>query len=88
MLSHFSSVQLFAKLWTIAHQAPGNSPGKKTGVAFHALLQRIFPTQGSNPCLFTLPALAGGFFTTSTTGEAHEILEIFLKVNFFNFLIK
>ena len=32
----------------------------------HALLQGIFPTQGSN-----LPALAGGFFTTGATWEAH-----------------
>ena len=29
----------------------GDSPGKKTGVGYHALLQRIFPTQGSNPGL-------------------------------------
>ena len=29
----------------------GDSPGKKTGVGCHALLQRIFPTQGSNPGL-------------------------------------
>ena len=28
-----------------------DSPGKNTGVACHALLQRIFPTQGSNPGL-------------------------------------
>ena len=28
----------------------GDSPGKNTGVC-HALLQRIFPTQGSNPGL-------------------------------------
>ena len=27
------------------------SPGKNTGVGCHALLQGIFPTQGSNPCL-------------------------------------
>ena len=27
------------------------SPGKNTGVGCHALLQRIFPTQGSNPGL-------------------------------------
>ena len=27
----------------------GDSPGKHTGVDCHALLQRIFPTQGSNP---------------------------------------
>ena len=29
----------------------GDSPGKNTGVSCHALLQGIFPTQGSNPCL-------------------------------------
>ena len=30
---------------------PWHFPGKNTGVGFHFLLQRIFPTQGSNPCL-------------------------------------
>ena len=29
--------------------SPWNSPGKNTGVGSHSLLQRIFPTQGSNP---------------------------------------
>ena len=29
----------------------GDSPGKNTGVGCHALLQRIFPTQGLNPSL-------------------------------------
>ena len=29
----------------------GESPGRKTGVGCHSLLQGIFPTQGSNPCL-------------------------------------
>ena len=29
----------------------GNSPGKNTGVGCHALLEEIFPTQGSNPGL-------------------------------------
>ena len=29
----------------------GDSPGKNAGVVFHALLQGIFLTQGSNPCL-------------------------------------
>ena len=45
-----SSAQLFATLWTIARQAPLSMdfPGKKTGVACHALLQGIFPTWGSN----------------------------------------
>ena len=31
-----------------------DSPGKNTGVGCHALLQGIFPTQGSNPCLLYL----------------------------------
>ena len=29
----------------------GDSPGKNTGVGYHALLQGIFPTQGLNPGL-------------------------------------
>ena len=29
----------------------GDSPGKNTGVSCHALLQGIYPTQGSSPCL-------------------------------------
>ena len=33
---------------------PWDSPGKNTGVGYHALLQEIFPTQGSNPCLLHL----------------------------------
>ena len=32
----------------------GDSPDKNTGVGCHALLQGIFPTQGSNPYLFCL----------------------------------
>ena len=32
----------------------GDSPGKNTGVGFHALLQGIFSTQGWNPCLLCL----------------------------------
>ena len=49
--------------------SPWDSPGKNTGVGCHALLQGIFPTQGSNPCLMS-PTLIGKFFTTSTTWEA------------------
>ena len=37
----------------------GDSLGKNTGVGCHALLQAIFPTQGSNPGSH----IAGGFFT-------------------------
>ena len=48
---------------------PWDSPGKNTGVGCHALLQGIFPTQGSNSSLMS-PALAGRFYTTSTTWES------------------
>ena len=33
---------------------PWASPGSDTGVGCHFLLQRIFPTQGWNPCLLRL----------------------------------
>ena len=45
---------------------------KNTGVGYHALLQGIFPTQGSNLHLLTSPASAGRFFTTSATWEAPQ----------------
>ena len=39
--------------WTAAHQTPISMefPGKTSRVGFHFLLQGIFLTQGSNPCL-------------------------------------
>ena len=42
---------IFAIPWTVAHQflCPQDFPGKNTGVGCH--FQRIFLTQGSNPCL-------------------------------------
>ena len=49
---------------------PQDSPGKNTGVGCHALLQGIFPDTGIEPTSFRSPALAGGFFTTSSTWEA------------------
>ena len=58
-----------------------DSPGKNIGVDFHALLQGIFLTQGSNTCLLHLPALAGGFFTTSATCEAQFYSEmVFMSI--------
>ena len=60
MLSNFSPVWLFVTLWTVAHQA----------LVYGILQARIFLIQGWNLRLMS-PALAGGFFTTSTTWEAH-----------------
>ena len=69
----------------------GDSPGKNTGVGCHALLQGIFPTQEFEPTSLMSPALAGGFFTTSTTWEAHlgentsviKIITLILLNNFY-----
>ena len=53
--------------WTVASRllCPWDSPGKNTGVGFHALLQGIFPTQGSSQPRDQTPVscTAGGFFT-------------------------
>ena len=50
MLSHFSCVQLFVTLWSVAHQAFLSlySLGKNTGVGCCVLLQGILPIQGLN----------------------------------------
>ena len=38
-------------LWPARLLRPWDSPGKSTRVGCHFLLQGIFPSQGSNPCL-------------------------------------
>ena len=52
MLSHFSCVQLFVMLWTVALQAPLSMGFLRqeywAGVGCHSLLQGIFLTQGLN----------------------------------------
>jgi len=45
-----------------------DSPGRI--LEWVAKIQGIFPTQGSNLCLFCLLTRVGGFFTTSTTWES------------------
>ena len=56
MYTYFSHVWLFATLWTVATSSSVHEdfPGKNTGVGCHALLQGIFPTQGSNLHLLCL----------------------------------
>ena len=53
MLNCFSHVRFFVTLWTVAHQAPlsmgfSRQEYRSTEVVCHALLQGIFPIQGSN----------------------------------------
>ena len=71
MLHHFSHVWLFATLWTVAGQAP-LSVGFSMQVYWSGLpwpLPGDFPNQRTEPTSLTSPALAGRFFTTSTTWE-------------------
>ena len=69
---------------------PWDSPGKNTGVGGWALLQEIFPTQGSNLCLLHLPALAGRFFTIVFTNyliwDRMVCALWFLSINVINIL--
>ena len=46
--------------------SPWDSPGKNTGVGCHALLQEIFPTQGSKP---RSPSLQADSFTAEPPGN-------------------
>ena len=72
MLGHFSRVQFFATLWTVACQAP-QSMGFPRQEYWNGL---PFPSPGDlpdpeiEPMSLMSPALAGGFFTTSATWEA------------------
>ena len=53
LFSHSVMFHSFAAPWMVGLQAPLSMgfPSKCTGVGCHFLLQRIFPTQGLNPCL-------------------------------------
>ena len=72
MLSHFSHVQFFVTLWTVACQAPLSMrcsrqehwSGKR---AF--LPPRDLPDSGTEAPFPMSPALAGRFFTTELPGK-------------------
>ena len=88
--SCFSHVQLFVTLWTALSArffCPWGCPGRNTGVGCHALLQGIFPTQGSNACFFCFLHWEGGPLPLSTTwltpvykDHYKEILELWAGV--------
>ena len=48
---------------------PWDSPGSNTGVGYHALLQRIFPTQGSSLCLLCLLHWEAGSLPLAPPGK-------------------
>ena len=73
MLSHFSSVQLCATLWTVACQAPLSVGFSREEYwsGLPCLPPGDLPNPGIEPSVFTSPAQAGRFFTTSTTWETN-----------------
>ena len=82
MLSHFSHVWLFTTLWIIALQAPRSTGFWILQARIMELVARpsfrgsshprIKPMSLMSPALYKkFPALAGGFFTTHATWEAH-----------------
>ena len=72
MLSLFSCVRLLATLWTICHQAPLSMGFSRqeywSELPFLSSEDLLDP--GIEPASLTSPALAGGFFTSSTIWEA------------------
>ena len=72
VLSHFSRVQLFVALWTVACQDP-LSMGFSRQEYWSGLPcppPEDLPDPGIEPISLTSPALAGRFFITSTTWKA------------------
>ena len=69
-----SCVQLSATPSTVSARilCPWELPGSSAGVCCRFLLQGLFLTQGSNPCLVS-PALAGGFFTALPPRKANVL---------------
>ena len=78
VLSHFSRVQLFVTLWTVAYQAPRSMEFSRqeywSGLPCPPPGDLFDP--GIEPSSFISPTLAGGVFTTSTTWEALELLSV------------
>ena len=79
MLSH---VQLFATPCTVAHQAPLSKEFSRqeywSGLPFPT--PRDLPDPGIKPLSPAFPALAGRFFTTSTTWEVPHIFIVLHKI--------
>ena len=74
MLSRFSPVRLLVTPWTVAHQAPLVSTVFSRQEYWSGLPSPSpgdLPDPGTEPTSLRSPAWAGGFFTTSTIGEAN-----------------
>ena len=74
MLSHFSDVWLFVTLLTVDCQAPPSRGFSRQDYCsgLPCPPPGDLPDSGIEPASLMSPALAGGFFTTSATWEAHD----------------
>ena len=63
-----------SKWESIGLLCPWDSPGKNTGVGCHALLQGIFPTQGSNPHLLCLLLWQQVLYHSHHLGSLHYFM--------------
>ena len=84
MLTHFSLVQLFVTLWTIAFQASLSKGFSRqeswSGLPCPPPGDLLNP--GIEPMSLMSPALAGGFFTTPANLEAHGLCSSLNKFAF------
>ena len=75
MLSRFSCIRLLVTLWTVVRQAPLSMGFSRqeywSGLPFPS--PGDLPDPGLEPTSPVSPALAGGFFTTSSTWEAWAV---------------
>ena len=80
MLTHFSRVQLFSTPWTIARQAPLSMGFSKQEYwsGLPCPPPGDIPDPGIKPMSLMFPALAGRFFTTSTTGKPNKPFAVHL----------
>ena len=69
VLSHFSRIQLFVTLWTVASQSPLSMgfSGQEYWRGFPCPPPGDLPDPGIEPASLMSPALAGKLFTASTT---------------------
>ena len=75
VLSCFSPVRLIVTLWTVAHQASLSMgfSSQEYWSGFPCPSSGNLPEPGIKPMSLMSPALAGGFFSTSTTWEAPSV---------------
>ena len=69
VLNCFHCIWLFVTPGAVIHQALRNSPGKNAGMGYHALLQGIFPTQRSKPCLLCILHCQAGSLPLASPGK-------------------